>query len=480
MKKGRIIFLVCLMHFSLFLYKASGQEQLSSPSVEGVSDSVVEFLAINQDDPDKEILLRGTGFFLENNREDRVTVVTVFNFFNILSFLRLSVTFEMQYKGKTFSLEGAEISLLHLQNLAIIHLPKEKFDMGPSVKPLQMRDTPLERGELLFIDGFPIGHFERIGAIDIKYHKDWDTLAFMMDRTNMVGATGAPLVDKNEKLVSILMRSFYNYGYGFKDVTELNELMKAESCTNPLTDCILEAGKKLYDAAKAGDVRSQLLLFQINEICAGCFVHFLRSIGVLDDSTRVLRLLDGLKKQASESYLGILYLRMVWKSWGPRLNRREIESFWQQGNQLAEEEGYPDIRYMLCDLSLEKFEKALISPDDILKCFLGSARQGFSQSQWAVGGLYSGRYDIVTAFEWWGKAALQGHYDACDMVTKLYIRQGDKCQPGELSCDTLAHVYKNVKDICQNEFDFPLAPYISMGEGIFIPHIVLPGVEDFE
>ena len=66
------------MNFYLVLYKAYGQQQSFSRAAEGVHDSVVEFLAINEDDPRKEILLRGTGFFLENNREDHVTVVTAF------------------------------------------------------------------------------------------------------------------------------------------------------------------------------------------------------------------------------------------------------------------------------------------------------------------------------------------------------------------------------------------------------------------
>ena len=448
-KSSLIILIACLMSYPVFLYGAvAGQDQFPL-SVEENKDSVVKLFALNPNNPTQGIQY-GTGFLVENDKPDYVTVTTVAHFFLIPFLTGEPFEFIMEYKGKTVSLDDREFSFDPLQDMAFVHIPKEELEEGQSVKPLAIRKTPLRSEESLYTMGFPFGYFCRIQATDIKPHPPHQgDFAFMLNRTEVGGASGAPLMDQEGKLVLIYKKNYFNSGFG-SEVSGLTELMKDASCPGSLRECVSDAGKKLYYAGKAGDSKAQVLILQLGSACPGCFENFMRFVDVYD-RTAMQENWNFFADGASKVSLSFLYPRIK-----KTKNPEEINDFWRRGRPLAEK-GYPHIQHILCEAWLNHLDQTDPNTEQISRCFHEPALGGFSQSQWAMAVILF-HSDRVAALGWLEKAALQGHRKSCRTIKQLYNRDSEICLE-ELGCDEVVRIHSTVKEICQ-DIQLAAMPYI--------------------
>ena len=441
-KRTTVAFLTaCLACCPLFLYGATVQNKQPFPlSVEENKDSVVRLFVVDSQDPN-QVIQYGTGFFVENNRPDHVTLATVFHFFLIPFLTGDSFELVMEYKGKILSLKDEEVSFSSLQDTAFVHIAKEKFNLlSPAVKPLHIRKTPLKTEESLYTMGFLNGYFHKIRATRIKPHpQDPGDFSFILNRTQISGASGAPLMDREGKLTLILKKGYFNYGFG-SEVSGFNELIQTAGCPASLRECVFDAGEELYQAGKAGNAKAQGLILQLGDACPYCFENFMRFVGV-NDQAAMKKDRDFFEEGASKAYLSVLY---------PRIQKsedlKETENFWRRGRSLARQ-GYPHIQHILCK-ALNDLGGTTFNERDELQCFQEPARGGFSQSQWIMAAL-SFRSDRGAALEWLEKAATQGHYKSCDIIQKLYTQQVDAVCSNERECNEVTRIYHTVEEICR-------------------------------
>ena len=463
-KKTTAAFLITFLAVCpLFVCGAVGHSTEPFPlSVEENKDSVVRLFTVNIQDP-PQIIQYGTGFFVENNRPDHVTLSTVFHFFLLPFLIDDSFDLVMEYRGKTLSLSNGEVSFSPVQDTALVHIPKEMLNLSddPTLKPLRVRETPLKRGESLYAMGFLYGNFHRIKATHIKPHpQDLGDFAFILNRTQISGASGAPLLDQAGKLVFILKKSYLNYGFG-SEVSGFNELIQAAACRDSFQECIFDAGTELYQAGKAGNAKAQALILQLGDACVGCFDNFMKIVGITDQVT-VERDRKFFEKSASKVYLSVLYPRIY-----RRKNREEIDEFWSRGQFLARQ-GYPHIQHILCK-ALNDLEETP-SKEDVFWCFQEPAHGGFSQSQWIMAKLLFDS-DRRAALKWLEKSAAQGHPHSCHEIQHMVCSE-------EWECDEIDRIYHTVEEICQDVrlASIPYVPEISMYSLFSFPISLVSGI----
>ena len=420
--------------------------------------------------PTERIIGSATGFFVETDRKDKMTLVTVAHLFNTIPSQTKNLEFLVEYKGQRIRLDNAEIAFQPDRDFAVIHFSEKSFPERDSVQTLRLRDIPFseEGTEELYAMGFIEGDLTTVRTKDIKHHYSRDAFSFIMDKTEVNGMGGAPLLDKEGRVALVFGENFYNYGYGYK-AEGLRELIQSPVCDDSLKNCITKAGWGLYQSAKNGNAESQRLLLRIANSCSDCFSQFVGSLNAMKfpatESEFIL-----FEEAAARNNFDIFYSVVDQSSqiqWSDgKKNDQEIQvdfgeseilnKFWEKGLVLQEKWDHPDMQYILCDAWLQSLDPVISNGDEVIRCFMKPAVQGFSQAQWFVGLLWHKGFagadkhiNMSSALEWWKRAALMGHPTACDTLLELYFvtNEGEKCQ-GEPECPALIRIYHTVKDSC--------------------------------
>ncbi|MCY4512868.1 MAG: hypothetical protein OXB86_04190 [Bdellovibrionales bacterium] len=452
-RKLLIIVIACLTGSPLVVYGEKKQELNFPPPVEENRDSIVRLFAFHSDG----LHLRyGTGFFVENDRLDHVTVTTTFHFFLTPYLTGQPVKFMMEYQGELIALEDWEASFSPVQDIAFIHIPRSQLKDGLFVKSLKIRKTPLQREELLYAIGFPSGHFDTVEATNIQPHpEDQGDLTFILNKGKMSGFSGAPFMDQTGKLAVFYKKHYLNTGFG-SGVEKLDQLMKdSNSCTGGLNffeECVFEAGRELYRAGKAGNPKAQNLILQMGSDCSGCFENFMQSVGVQDLSV-MKEEWKVFEEETAKAYIDVLYTRII-KNKDPQ----EMEMFWRKGRMLGEK-GYPYIQHNLCRASLRlETGEASLTIKELLKCFQEPAQGGFFPSQWSMGYLLMSS-DRIAALDWFKKSAEGRYLKSCRSMTEFYERRDELCS-NQIERDKVVRVHNIVKRPCQDARLKNIIPYI--------------------
>ena len=418
----------------------------------------------------EEIMGSATGFFVETDRKDKVTLVTVAHLFNTVPARTKDLEFVIEYKGQRIHLDTAQLAFQPDRDFVVIHFPAKNFPEVDSVKTLGFRGAPFSAQEIeeLYAVGFIEDILTAVRAKDIKHHYSRDAFSFIMNKSEVNGLAGAPLLDEEGRVAIVFNENFSNYGYGYK-VEGLSELIEAPVCDDSFKNCIIKAGWGLYQSAKSGNKESQRLLLRIADSCSDCFSQFVGSLNTMKfpatESEFIL-----FQEAAGRSNFDIFYSIIDQSSqihWDDgKKNDQEItvdfgeaqilSEFWRKGRILKEKWNHPDMQYILCDAYLQSLDPVISNGEEIIRCFMEPADQGFAQAQWFVGLLWHEGFaggdkhiNMSSALEWWKRAALMGHPTACDTILHLYLvtNQGKTCQD-ELECSELIHIHQTITDAC--------------------------------
>ena len=273
--------------------------------------------------------------------------------------------------------EGNEqkLSVKRLISVSVLHDLALLETGGSSASHLTVRKGAVSDKEDLFLSGYPNGVFKyTLKTGPLKDFKDGIFIYFFINRTDLFGNSGGPVLDTNNRVVGIISGGKNNYTYMIKG-SILREFIDGDIGLNckGLTPrvCIEKEMYHLQEQAKRGS-------------------------------------------KIAQYRLGMQYiLEMDYYGEGAKNSLSSAQKWYQQ----AAEQGFPPAQYTLGEEMYAKSKKGVGQQVEqnlslARKWYRRAAKQGHALAQYSLGNMYEkgegGKLSFSSARKWYQQAAEQG------------------------------------------------------------------------
>ena len=281
-----------------------------------------------------------------------------------------------------------------------------------SVSHLTAGEGIVSDEENLFLLGYPNGFFKyTLKTSDLKKFKNDIFTHFSVNRTEVKGYSGGPVLDANNKVVGVLQGGKYNYTRMIKG-SILRKFISGDiglSCEGLAPqDCIEEEINNLQEQAERG---SQTAQYQL----AAMYNH---GMGVKQDVSVALKWFGRAAEQGyapAQSELGGMYYS----------GKGVVQDFSLALDWFgrAAKQGYIMAQHNLGVL-YDKSEGVVQDFSLALLWYHRAAGQGYAPSQNSLGVMYGNDKGVVQDFslalDWFGRAAKQGYVPAQYNLGMMY------------------------------------------------------------
>ena len=302
--------------------------------------------------------------------------------------------------------EGNEqkLSIKRLVSVSVFHDLALLETGESSASHLTVRKDVVSDKEDLFLPGYPGGVFKyTLKTGPLKDFKDGISIHFSVNRTDLRGNSGGPVLDANNRVVGVISEGVNNYIHIIKG-SILREFIGADRGSNyegqSSQTFIEEEINNLQEQAKRGSQIAQCKLAIIyydgeggekNPSSARKWFH---PAAVQGDAI-------------AQDSLGLMYLYGKGGEKNPSLARKWF--------QRSAKQGYPPAQYHL-GVMYDKGEGVEKNPSLAFEWYRQAAVQGYAEAQYHLGVMYDKGEEVEKnpslAFEWYRQAAVQGYVEA--------------------------------------------------------------------
>ncbi len=295
------------------------------------------------------------------------------------------------------------LSLLH--DLAILETEES------SSHHLNIRESPVETSENLFISGYPFESFERVGKTGNIYHEDAYVFSYFVDHSSLAGASGSPVLDNEGRIVGVFFGGI-PYFVSIIKIKHLRGLIAGDIGQNCNEERFNKCKKKSFNWLHKSAMRNHLFAqYKLG-------LMYYTGDGVEQDLEESFKWLHKSAMQGhpvAQYYLGTQYY------FGFGVKRNFKESFkWIRKSGM---QGYPiaqyilGIRYYNGKAVERKFKKSF-------EWLHKSAMQDFPAAQYELGKkYYRGKgveRNLEESFKWMHKSAIQNYPVAQYKLGRMY------------------------------------------------------------
>ena len=265
----------------------------------------------------------------------------------------------------------------------------------------------------LFAFGYPgkvkkiLIHLEEYGVTDNTYN-----YAIAVDKSDLGGLSGGPVLDGQGKIVGVVYRSIQNMlrVIKFSKIVELRRGSIGIDCSGlSFSSCIKKAIENLEEKAEQGDIIAQEELAEM----------YFEGIGVKKDDKKAFDWIEKAAKQ-EEGYAPAQYKLAKMYLGGIGVKKDDKKAFdWMEKSAKKD---YAPAQYQLARMY---FEGIGVKKDDkkAVDWMELSAKQGYAPAQYQLAEMYLyGRgveRNNEQVIDWLSKAAKQGYLEAIDLMLIL-------------------------------------------------------------
>ena len=387
----------------------------TSSKLDNSERAIWKIFSLEIDEGEKDIVMNGTGFFVGANH-----VIT--NFHVISSMLSRPENDILLLQGENVAFIKRILALSAVYDLALLEVERFSFTLvfkkevpefeeevpvsereGEDADFLSLGEDPSDPSADLFVTAYPKGVFTRMKKTADIFSVDGQQYAFSVNRSDLHGASGAPVLNDQGQVVGVVAKAIDNFLYVIK-ASYLRAFLAGDIgmiChgSKPVMDCIKEEMENLKELAEEGSVYAQynLDLFYFS--------------GWIDQNVK--EVFHWMKEAAEQGYVPAQHGLAVMYFKGEGVDQDLNQAF--QWMQKAAEQGYAPAQHGLA-LMYEEGEGVDQDLNQAFQWMKEAAEQGYVPAQHSLAVMYfKGEgvdQDLNQAFQWMKEAAEQGYVPA--------------------------------------------------------------------